>query len=221
MPQAVTQIEYADAYQQATVSVLTGLVKPQNGVFSATCLAHCLTTDTQLMGSVSADGTNIAQAIGQWLQGTQVSDISSCQGYADCVSQCPGGNQIFGIQTAQQNSQQLSPTEQGRAAAYFSQSGSFSSEEQAASPPPGNAWDRTSVWVKSQVDLMGGGTHAKASQAAGSSGGAGQGFVSDPTGGGLPPQQAQGPIAAANSWILQGRRRGLRESAVAGGGRRR
>lgn len=82
-------------------------------------------------------------------------------------------------------------------------------EAAAASPPP--ATDKKSVWIFSQMQLMGGGSHAKEAKATGAT--AGAGYVTDPsstspTAGSS--QQAQAPTTqptgSADSWLGQGRK---------------
>ena len=102
VPATQGQVALADTFQQAVVSALQIAVQKGQAVFSATCLVHCLTADTQLYTgseSITADGQDIEQALTQWLGGGTPVLVSNCQGYP-CVEQCPGGAQIPGIQQA-------------------------------------------------------------------------------------------------------------------------
>lgn len=100
VPHTGGQVMYANAYQQATQAEMKTLVGGSNGVFSTSCLAHCLTQDTAYLSSYNANGQSFAQAITEWLNGGSPVDISQCQGYANCVVQCPGGSSILDIQEA-------------------------------------------------------------------------------------------------------------------------
>lgn len=117
-PQTPPQVLFADQFQSATVAALQPAVGRLNGVFSSTCLVHCLSVPTaNLYTEVLANGINIVTALGAWyFNGTAVDNISNCQGYP-CVESCPGGTLITGISTAVQsqatldaNGGKLSPT---------------------------------------------------------------------------------------------------------------
>ena len=103
MPETPDQVAYADQFQAATLAALQPSIKAKQGVFSVTCLVHCLTLDTQLMDQYTANGQTMVQALTEWEAGSVPQVVSSCQGYP-CVEQCPGGQSIYGITAALQNS---------------------------------------------------------------------------------------------------------------------
>ena len=99
VPATQGQVALADQFQQAVVAALQVAIQKGQAVFSATCLVHCLTADTQLYTTITADNQDIEWALTQWLSGGTPVLVGNCQGYP-CVEQCPGGSQIPGIQQA-------------------------------------------------------------------------------------------------------------------------
>ena len=119
-PQTPPQVQFADLFQASTVAALGSAVGPQNGVFSTTCLVHCLTVPTAVLYTeYLANGVGLATAIGAWyFNGTAVVNINKCQartvvcrvgsphvltappqGYP-CVQACPAGSDIVGLSVA-------------------------------------------------------------------------------------------------------------------------
>jgi len=94
VPAGPAQVQFADTFQNATLTALAAAAAAGAGVFSATCLQHCLSTSTPLFAGVPANGVTMAQALGSWyFNGSDAFAVSSCSGYP-CVAQCPGGRFI-------------------------------------------------------------------------------------------------------------------------------
>jgi hypothetical protein len=119
-PEAPLQVQFADTFQQATVSALQPAVQAGMSVFSTTCLVHCLTADTEYYTTYTAQGVSIAQALNQWYfsGGTPVL-VSACQGYP-CAQQCPNGNTIAYMTEAIKSQNELTTTK-GAAQAELTQ----------------------------------------------------------------------------------------------------
>lgn len=178
VPETAGQVAYADTFQQMMLAPLNAAAAAKQAVFSTTCLIHCLTTDTQLL-SYSANGVSIATALAQWLGGKTPVQISGCTGYA-CVQQCPGGQQIMGIQTAIDNS---TPQAQAEAAAGTELNG---------------------VWVAQQMGMgMGGMSGGPGGMPGGQGYARSTGQNEDGAAQGAASQQGVISAAAAN-WMLTG-----------------
>ena len=121
-PEAPLQVQFADTFQQATVSALQTSVQAGMAVFSTSCLVHCLTADTAYYTSYTSQGVTIAQALQQWYfgGGTPVL-VSSCQGYP-CAKQCPGGSTIAYMSEAIKSQDELE-TAKGSAALALTSGG--------------------------------------------------------------------------------------------------
>ena len=119
-PEAPLQVQFADSFQQATVSALQPAVQAGMAVFSTTCLVHCLTADTEYYTTYDSQGVTIAQALQQWYfsGGTPVL-VSACQGYP-CAAQCPNGNTIQYMSEATKSQAELQ-TAKGAAQAALTQ----------------------------------------------------------------------------------------------------
>lgn len=99
VPSTQGQVALADEFQQAVLQAVQISIQKGQAVFSATCLVHCLTDDTQLYTTITVNNQDIEQVLTQWLGGATPVLVSNCQGYG-CVQQCPGGNNIPYIQQA-------------------------------------------------------------------------------------------------------------------------
>ena len=153
-PQTATQVAFADEFQRKTLEALAAAHAAGNAVFSTSCLVHCLTADTQLYTSFTADGKTIAESLTNWyFGGATPDDVSSCTGYP-CVASCPNADTITGLGRAEQAQRVLD-----------------GDGSDAAQAPIGS--EINGVWVYRQQGMgFGGGATAS---------GGGQGYVQHPT----------------------------------------
>jgi hypothetical protein len=86
MPLSPGQLSFVEEFQAGTLALI-GALPPGTGVFSPTCLVHCLsgqTTFTQLQ----AAGTSLDAALTAWyFEDAPVQAVSSCIGW-QCTKQC-------------------------------------------------------------------------------------------------------------------------------------
>lgn len=83
------QQQWAEQFQTETLAAFNG-IPGQDGIFSSTCLVHCLSSASDFY-TFTVDGQTLSQALGQWyFQGQSVRTISQCQGWG-CTEQCSGG----------------------------------------------------------------------------------------------------------------------------------
>lgn len=137
-----------------------------------------------MMTSYTAGGQTIAQALAQWLQGGSPADISTCQGYATCVQECPGGSQTLDLQEAIANSSpELMEEEEEHEAA----------RAQSAQEVPGAAAGPGAAGAGAGQPGAGAGAAAWPFQST-------QPYVN-------PQVQLAQQNAAANNWMMQGRHR--------------
>lgn len=199
MPHSAGQVAYANAYQAATVAEMQSLVQPGNGVFSTSCLAHCLTEDSAYLTTFQANGVTVAAALGAWLQGSSPADISQCVGYP-CAQQCPGGDQIEDMDEAIAASTPAAQAEEQERAGE-----GLGSEEAAEWAPVSEDGG-----LPAGGGAASGGAGGKSSgtpgewQPTGAGSGSGGGAGSWPYGA---QQASQAGSAGGNNWMLQGRRR--------------
>ena len=121
-PSSPGQVAFADAFQNATKASLWAATLTnnlQNGIFSATCLTHCLTDTTATLQGVLSNGVSIQSALNHWLstawtetpatatKAGQTVDVSQCMGYP-CVGSCPGGSSVMNLKQATSSYAQLS-----------------------------------------------------------------------------------------------------------------
>ena len=86
-PSNQAQLNFVDSFQPAVLNLIASL-PPGTGVFSPTCLVHCLSGQTTFQ-QLLVNGVSMAATLHAWwtgdASGSQV--ISPCQGW-DCVNQC-------------------------------------------------------------------------------------------------------------------------------------
>jgi hypothetical protein len=85
-PVSPSQLSFVEEFQAGTLALIAALPSSA-GVFSPTCLVHCLSGDapfSQLAGA----GTTLAASLASWyFEGAHVSAVSSCVGW-QCTQQC-------------------------------------------------------------------------------------------------------------------------------------
>ena len=100
-PVGARQVLFADAFQNATIAALQPAVAAGQGVFSTSCIAHCLTDDSTMYHTFLANGVSIATALSSWYWGGVTAQaVSDCVGYP-CAggAACPGGSATPGMAT--------------------------------------------------------------------------------------------------------------------------
>ena len=91
-PTTAAQVAFADAFQQASLAVVNSLPTPQqqgSGMFSTSCLLHCV-TDGPDFWTVTVNGQSLENALSAWyFKGSAPVRIvdNSCQGWA-CHTAC-------------------------------------------------------------------------------------------------------------------------------------
>ena len=84
-PGTPQQLAFVDSFQPAVLSLVNAL--PQgSGVYSPTCLVHCLSGQDTFQ-NLQVNGVSMSGAFSAWWSGTPTSVVSQCQGW-DCVNQC-------------------------------------------------------------------------------------------------------------------------------------
>jgi len=84
-PNTPEQLAFVNSFQPAVLNLIAAL--PANsGVFSPTCLVHCLSGQTTYE-NLLVNGISLSQALASWWSGVPTSVVSPCQGW-DCVNQC-------------------------------------------------------------------------------------------------------------------------------------
>jgi len=83
------QQQWVEQFQTATLALLHN-VPSTCGVYSSTCLVHCLSCNADWY-SFMVDGKSLASSVASWYFAIQpLNDVSQCQGW-DCTLQCSGG----------------------------------------------------------------------------------------------------------------------------------
>jgi hypothetical protein len=83
------QQQWADQFQSQTLALLSA-VPPTNGIYSSSCLVHCLSCNSDWY-TFTVDGQSLAHTVALWyFSGAKSDDISQCNGW-DCTLQCSGG----------------------------------------------------------------------------------------------------------------------------------
>ena len=226
-PEAPLQVQFADTFQQATVSALQPAVQAGMAVFSTTCLVHCLTADTAYYTSYESQGVTVAQALQQWYfsGGTPVL-VSACQGYP-CAEQCPNGDTIAYMSEATKSQTELQ-TAKGAAQAALTQATAgtevngvwvpymppFPPKRMDLPPapalPPQSASDvdaDAGTWGSRQSQ-MGFGTNAWSASAAAMPGG--QGYAPAAAVTAAATSATDTTPVAAQGWMMLGRRMAMR-----------
>jgi hypothetical protein len=84
-PSTPAQLNFVNSFQPAVLSLIDAL--PSNaGVFSPTCLVHCLSGQDTFQ-NLLVNGQSFSQAFAAWWSGQPTRVISACQGW-DCINQC-------------------------------------------------------------------------------------------------------------------------------------
>ncbi len=85
-PKTQAQYDFVEQFQTGTLALIRSL-PAGTGVYSPTCLVHCLSGQSTFQ-ALLVDGTSIDTALSQWyFQGGDVQVVSSCTGW-QCVQQC-------------------------------------------------------------------------------------------------------------------------------------
>ena len=85
-PTTPAQLAFVEEFQTGTLALINNL-PPGTGVFSPTCLVHCLSGQSTFTG-LEVAGTNMGAALSAWYFGHQeVKAVSGCQGW-QCTQQC-------------------------------------------------------------------------------------------------------------------------------------
>jgi hypothetical protein len=85
-PATPEQFAFAESFQTGTLALIASL-PPGTGVFSPTCLVHCLSGQI-IFSDLQVDGTNMADALSNWyFNGAPTSVVSSCTGW-ECINAC-------------------------------------------------------------------------------------------------------------------------------------
>jgi hypothetical protein len=80
---------WVEQFQTSTLSLLAA-IPASNGIYSSTCLVHCLSSNADWY-AFTTDGVSLAQSVGAWyFQNTPTRQVSSCTGW-DCTLACSGG----------------------------------------------------------------------------------------------------------------------------------
>ena len=82
--------QWVEQFQTQTLSLLQALPGQAIGLFSSSCLVHCLSANADWY-QFTVDGESLASAVGKWyFEMEPVRQVSSCTGW-DCTLQCSGG----------------------------------------------------------------------------------------------------------------------------------
>jgi hypothetical protein len=85
-PATPAQLAFVDQFQSGTRSLIASL-PAGTGVFSPTCLVHCLSGQTTF-ADLLVDGSSFVSAVSGWyFDGTPTQVVSQCNGWA-CINQC-------------------------------------------------------------------------------------------------------------------------------------
>ena len=84
-PHTPQQLAFVNSFQPAVLSLIASL-PPNTGVFSPTCLVHCLSGQTTFQ-NLDVNGQSMATALSAWWSGVPTRVVSSCQGW-NCVYDC-------------------------------------------------------------------------------------------------------------------------------------
>ena len=84
-PSTPAQLAFVDSFQPAVLSLIDAL-PAGSGVFSPTCLVHCLSGQDTYQ-NLLVNGKSFSQAFAAWWAGTPTSVVDPCQGWA-CINQC-------------------------------------------------------------------------------------------------------------------------------------
>lgn len=84
-PSTPAQLAFVDSFQPAVLSLIDSL-PAGSGVFSPTCLVHCLSGQDTYQ-DLLVNGISFSQAFAAWWAGTPTSVVDPCQGW-DCINQC-------------------------------------------------------------------------------------------------------------------------------------
>jgi hypothetical protein len=84
-PSTPEQLAFVNSFQPAVLALIDSL-PPGTGVFSPTCLAHCLSGQTTY-DAFTIGGQSMEQAVMNWWQGQPTRVVSPCTGWA-CVNEC-------------------------------------------------------------------------------------------------------------------------------------
>jgi len=89
-PVTPAQLAFVDSFQDAVLGLIAAL-PPGTGVFSPTCLVHCL-SGQQSYGNIRVDWQNLSTALEAWyFRGQDTQLISTCRGW-NCTSVCGATN---------------------------------------------------------------------------------------------------------------------------------
>jgi hypothetical protein len=103
-PTGTGQVYFADSFANATRAALAPALAAGQGVFSTSCLLHCLTDNSTLYVDALANGRSVVQTLAAWYWGGAgpAQAVSDCVNYP-CVgdaASCPGGPQTYGLSQA-------------------------------------------------------------------------------------------------------------------------
>ena len=85
-PTSPGQLDFAEEFQTGTLALIASLPHG-SGVFSPTCLVHCLSGQTTFVDLVSDDTTLGASLSAWYFSGQDVQAVSSCTGF-NCINAC-------------------------------------------------------------------------------------------------------------------------------------
>lgn len=91
LPVSKSQLSFVEEFQEGILTLISEL-PPGTGVFSPTCLVHCLSGQTMNgvvpFTQIESAGTTLAAALEAWFfQGDAVLAVSDCTGW-DCTKAC-------------------------------------------------------------------------------------------------------------------------------------
>ena len=84
-PSTPQQLAFVNSFQPAVLSLIDSL-PAGSGVFSPTCLVHCLSGQDTYQ-NLLVNGVSMSSAFAAWWSGTPTSVVSPCQGW-DCINEC-------------------------------------------------------------------------------------------------------------------------------------
>lgn len=91
LPVSKSQLSFVEEFQSGILALI-GNLPPGTGVFSPTCLVHCLSGQTKNgqtpFTQLETAGTTLSAALSAWyFQGDDVHAVSDCIGW-DCINAC-------------------------------------------------------------------------------------------------------------------------------------
>jgi len=84
-PHTPAQLAFVDSFQPAFLALIRSL-PPGTGVFSPTCLVHCLSGQPTFQ-SLLVNGVSMSGAVAAWWAGQPAAVVSGCTGW-DCTAAC-------------------------------------------------------------------------------------------------------------------------------------